>query len=214
MKRRQFITGLGSTLLGNLLLSEAATAALLCLPSSLAGRHDCQVGIRSTIAEVMVREVGGQHLSQWCWAACIEMVFRYYGFHVPQEEIVRQTWGTITNLPASHSQILWDLNRRWIDRYGRVFRVYGDSYDASPAAAAQDLAQDMPLIVSSFGHATVLTGLRYLRNSSRSGHVTAALVRDPWPGRGRRILSAQEWLKADMLVRIRVSQRRLGLPIG
>ena len=205
MNRRKFLTGIGSCILTNILVPDGANARLLCRPPSSSALHECQVGIHSPIAETTARRVGGQHLSQWCWAACIEMIFRYYGFNMPQEEIVRETWGSIVNLPAWHTQILADLNRQWIDRNGRVFRASGDSYSAKPATAAQDLAQDRPLIISSLGHATVLTALHYLRNASGDGHVTAAIVRDPWPGRGRRILSAQEWLKADMLVRIRVS---------
>ena len=204
MNRRRFLTGIGASILTNILVPNA-NARLLCLPLSSSVLHECQVGIHSAIAEITAGRVGGQHLSQWCWAACIEMIFRYYGFNISQEEIVRQTWGSIVNLPAWHRQILADLNRQWIDRNGRVFRVSGDSYSAKPATAAQDLAQDKPLIISSLGHATVLTGLHYVRNASGNGQVTAAIVRDPWPGRGRRILSVEEWLKADMLVRVRVS---------
>jgi hypothetical protein len=204
MNRRSFLAGIGSSILANLLIPYPAKAGLHCLPFSSA-MLECQAGIHSAIAEITARQVGGQHLSQWCWAACIEMVFRYYGFNVPQEEIVSQTWGSIVNFPAEHRQILTNLNRQWIDRNGRKFRVYGDAYSAKPATAAQDLAENRPLIISSLGHATVLTGLRYFRDVRGNGHVTAAIVRDPWPGRGRRLLSAQEWLNAGMLVRIRVS---------
>jgi hypothetical protein len=77
-------------------------------------------------------------------------------------------------------------------------------YSANPITAAQDLAQDMPLIIGTMGHAMVLTALSYVLDRSGNGSVTAAIVRDPWPDRGRRVLSAQEWYRASFLARIRV----------
>jgi hypothetical protein len=98
-----------------------------------------------------------QQMSQWCWAACLEMVFAYWGHPVSQVEIVRQTWGTIANVPAQPYQIVTDLNRRWQDDDGNSFNVAGDVFTANAVTAAQDLAADMPLIVGSLGHAMVLT---------------------------------------------------------
>jgi hypothetical protein len=132
------------------------------------------------------------------------MVFRYYGFQVPQEQIVQQTWGGIVNLPAYPAHILANLNRPWVDLSGRRFSVSGDAFSANPITAAQDLAQDMPLIIGTMGHAMVLTALTYFVDQSGNGAVTEAIVRDPWPGRGRRVLVAQEWYGTNFLARIRV----------
>lgn len=71
--------------------------------------------------------------------------------------------------------------------------------------AAQDLTNNMPLIIGTMGHAMVLTSLRYARDVNGNGQVNAAIVRDPWPNRGRRVLTAQEWYSTSFLVRIRVS---------
>ena len=109
------------------------------------------------------------------------------------------------NLPGQPAQILADLNRPWADENGNAFLVAGDVLTANPMTAAQDLARDMPLIIGTLGHAMVLTSLEYARDPVGNGSVTAAVVRDPWPGRGRRILSAQEWFNTNFLVRIRVS---------
>jgi hypothetical protein len=200
MKRREMLTTLGALALA----PSPGVARLVCGPAVPPAVRQCHVGIDSAVAHVAAAAVGGQHLSQWCWAACIEMVFRHYGLHVPQEQIVTETWGGIVNLPAYPNTILANLNRPWIDRAGRRFRVSADSLSANPITAAQDLAQDMPLIVGTMGHAMVLTALSYVLDRAGNGSVTAAIVRDPWPGKGRRTLSPQEWYGMSFLARIRV----------
>ncbi|MCL1494269.1 MAG: hypothetical protein M1G31_26500 [Pseudanabaena sp. Salubria-1] len=185
----------------------------------------CEVGIDPLIASNAASAVGGQHLNQWCWAACIETVFRCYGYIVPQADIVRQTWGTVVNRPADLSEILSNLNRDWVDVYGRRFLVAsnaalpanlvtadaangqkilvsGDALWANLGIAIQDLSQNMPLIIGRKDHAMVLTSLRWLTDGRSI--VTDAVVRDPCPNAGRRILSAEEWDKTLFLASIRI----------
>jgi len=201
VNRHKFLTLVGA---GVFTAPPISWARLACGPFVPPGVQQCEAGIDSSVAHVTAATVGGQHLSQWCWAACIEMVFRYYGLQVPQAQIVQQTWGRIVNLPGLPGQILENLNRPWIDAAGRQFRVSGDAFTANPITAAQDLAQDMPLIIGTMGHAMVLTALTYVRDLNGNGYVISAVVRDPWPGRGRRVLSAQEWNATSFLARIRV----------
>ena len=80
----------------------------------------------------------------------------------------------------------------------------GDVFSANPITAAQDLAQDMPLIIGTMGHAMVLTSVTYIRDQFGRGSVLAAVVRDPGRRQGRRVLSPQEWYSTSFLVRIRV----------
>lgn len=202
MKRRDFLLAFASA--SSLVVPTSAIGRMVCSYFDPRGVQECEAGIDSAIAHVMAATVGGQHLSQWCWAACIEMVFRYYGFQVPQARIVQDTWGGIVNLPGNPGQILANLNRPWIDNSGRRFGVTGDVFSANPITASHDLAQNMPLIIGTMGHAMVLTSLRFVRDQIGNGYVTAAVVRDPWPGRGRRILSAEEWYGTSFLARIRV----------
>ncbi len=207
MERRRFLRGLCVGLVASpFVLCNTANALLRCAQFNLQGIQRCEAGIDSSIANVTAAAVGGQHLNQWCWAACIEMIFRYYGYIVPQDVIVQQTWGSIVNLPAEPDQILMNLNRPWIDARGNRFGVAGDVLSANHATAAQDLSRNMPLIIGTMGHAMVLTSLKYVRDQYGQGDVTAAIVRDPWPGRGRRVLSPQEWYGTNLLVRIRVFQ--------
>src|SRR5581483_6829916 len=110
------------------------------------------------------------------------------------------------NMPAQPIDIVRDLNRSWTDRNGDGFSVAGDVFSADGAAAAQDLAGEMPLIIGSMGHAMVLTAVSYDRAQNSQGRVTGAIVRDPWPGRGgRRPLTPMEASATMLLVRIRVS---------
>lgn len=206
MDRRKFLklsSGIAS--IGALGISGTANALLNCSPFNFQGIQQCEAGIHSNLAYVSAAATGGQHMNQWCWAACIEMVFKYYGLNVPQKTIVQQTWGQIVNLPGQPGQILANLNRPWIDANGQRFYVSGDSYTANPITAAQDLSQDMPLIIGTMGHAMVLTSLQYSRDQWGNGQVNAAVVRDPWPGKGRRVLTSQEWYNTSFLARIRIS---------
>jgi hypothetical protein len=174
----------------------------------------CEVGIDPLIASITASAVGGQHLSQWCWAACIETVFRYYGYIVPQAFIVERTLGAIVNLPAYPSHIHSNLNGRWVDAYGQRFLVSGDVLldndvlSANLVTVAHDLSQDMPLIIGTvignIGHAMVLTSLRWLTDVHGKSIVTDAVVRDPCPNVGKRVLSDEEWYSTSFLARIRI----------
>jgi len=166
-------------------------------------------GIQSCVAGIpedrMNMVFAYQQASEWCWAASIQMVFAYWGHVLSQQEIVRQTWGVLTNMPAQPGQLVADLNRRWIGSSGEAFTSAADVFSANGATAAQDLAGEMPLIIGSLGHAMVLTAVSYDRAPNGAGSVTGALVRDPWPGRGgRRPLTAAEAGGTMLLARIRV----------
>lgn len=200
MDRRIFLGVAGA---GVVAVPTLVSARLACGPFVPPGVQQCMAGLDSSLAHATATG-GGQQLSQWCWAACIAMVFRYYGMNVPQAQIVQQTFGQTVNLPSQPGQILANLNRQWIDASGCQFGVSGDAFTANPVTASQDLAQDMPLIIGTMGHAMVLTSITYVRDQFGNGNVTAAVVRDPWPGRGRRVLSPQEWHGTSFLVRIRV----------
>jgi hypothetical protein len=184
-----------------LLAAPKLYADLQCTPFMPNGLQQCEAGIDSDLIHYPAR----QEMSEWCWAACIEMVFRYYDYDVPQKRIVDETWGSIVNMPAQPAQIVADLNRPWKSEDGRKFSVSGDVYSANAVTAAQDLAQDFPLIIGALGHAVVLTSLVYLRNAYGGGEVQSAIVRDPWPGRGRRVLTEQEWRSINFACRIRVA---------
>ncbi len=188
-------------------LAGAARAGATCSPLG-DGREQCMAGIRSDTVEATVATAGGQRMSQWCWAASIAMVFRYYGYEVAQERIVAETFGQVVNMPGTTQQILTTLSREWQDDRGRRFQVTAGL--VSREDAARELAADRPLMVGTLGHAMVLTALGYVKDPWNGDSVTQAIVRDPWPGRGRRELMPEEWNGADMLLGIRVAGPQTG----
>ena len=201
MDRRHFLSAMAALGAG-LVIPAPATAELQCIDDSWMGTRTCTVGIRSSLIHIAAASET-QHQSQWCWAACIAMVFRYYGHAVSQERIVLEAFGAIADMPAYPNHILAALNRQWIDDAGSGFHAQADSWSTNVVTAATDLADDMPLIVGAFNHACLLTSMTYTGNQM-DVVLNEAIVRDPWPGRGCRSLSLYEWNSIAFAARIRV----------
>lgn len=207
MDRRAFLkitsSTVGLSILGG---SSSAFALLDCPPFNAQGVQQCEAAIDSKIAAVNTVVTGGEHVRQWCWAACIEMVFKYHGLEVSQETIVQRLWGGIENIPGQPRHILASLNRSWRDSNNRRFFVAGESYPSNLIIASQDLSRNLPLIIGNNGHVMVLTSIRYNKNNWGNVSLIEVEVRDPWPDQGQRTLTAQEWLGTSFLACIRVSQ--------
>jgi hypothetical protein len=148
-----------------------------------------------------------QQQNEWCWAACISMVFEYYHHAVDQQRIVKETWGTVADMPGMPRDIFRDLNKRWTDDAGKAFQCQGDVYPVNVNTAIQDLIDDHPLIIGALGHATVLTAIVSEVDTATSQYeIQQVIVRDPWPGRGgRRPLTPMEWASINFAARIRVT---------
>jgi hypothetical protein len=148
-----------------------------------------------------------QQQNEWCWAACISMVFAYYHHAVDQQRIVKETWGTAENMPGMPRDILRDLNKRWADDAGRAFQCRGDVFSVNVDTAVEDLIDDHPLIIGAMGHATVLTAIISEVDTATSQYeIQQVIVRDPWPeSGGRRPLTPREWASINFAARIRVT---------
>jgi hypothetical protein len=199
------IIGGGSALVSGRL----AEAAIRCTGFNAQGVQVCEVGLERNLGAVQAQ----QEQSQWCWAACIAAIFRYHGHEVAQARIVAETFGRLVNAPAFGPQIAAATNRPWIDESGREFgsecEVLWDSAfhvrrPDAPAQAARELAEGNPLIIGSTGHAMVLTAMTFARDQAGNGQPTEAIVRDPWPGRGRRPLSGYEWQATQFLAKVQI----------
>ena len=198
MKRFMFVTAF---FVGHVMIStDLLRGEVICGDWLEGGVRECHVGINSSLEDLAAT----QEQSAWCWAACISMIFGYYGHPVRQEMIVTEAWGAPVNLPALPLQIVASLNRVWIDENGNAFQVRGDALTANAFTAAQDLAADHPLIVGSLNHAMILTGERYLVDRLGESQLASATVCDPWPGRGERYLKPEEWRYIQFAIRIRV----------
>lgn len=217
MERRTFLKMLGkASIVGSaIMLPRHASAYATAGPWQWdAGRQEWRqpydVGISLTAATAMAHTIT-QYAPQWCWAASLETVFRLWGYQVNQFRLVHDAWGSIVNMPADTERILYDLNRVWIDDTGKRFLV--KSYiRPTVSAIAYDLRNNMPALLgylnpNGTGHAVVLLAMRYYAYAP-SGYtaVLSETVHDPWPGRGNRVVSAQEFYGTSFLARIRITR--------
>lgn len=201
MNRRSFMKYVVSTSTAVVATHYSDSFAGLNCDQLSSGFQFCRAGIDSTVALRMARR---QQQSQWCWAACIQMIFAYNDFSMSQSDIVRSTWGSVGNMPATDMQIMNDLNSAWTDSNGQTFTTQSERV-FSPQAAVE-LANNYPLIICTTGHAMVLTALDYIVNPfTTAGDVKRAFVRDPWGNNGRRVLTSQEWYNQNLLLAVRCS---------
>lgn len=209
MNRRDFLASIAGAALATTSVIAKSNSASVPLASSpdikcgndVYGRQLCTVGI-STFE--MQKAAQQQYMSQWCWAACISMIFDYHEHPVSQERIVREAYGGIVNMPGSPQAILRSLNRRWVDDNDEEFRVVADPFTANYLTAIDDLKDDEPQLIGALGHAVVLTAMTYYITPS-GPYVVSAIVRDPWPARpSRREMTRDEWYNVQLAARIRV----------
>jgi hypothetical protein len=128
------------------------------------------------------------------------MIFKYHGYAVRQEDIVKQTFGSMVDSPAWGFHITEQLNRQYETPDGTTFDVTARVYDVMAGRLEIDnydliraLDQEKPLLIGTGSHAMVLTAVYYIPlPNGEPGPIVGAVVRDPWPGRGRRELSIQE----------------------
>lgn len=198
MDRRRFALLVGAASAA-IALPKISTAGMACEWTPWPNIERCRTGIDSNVA---LRIATVQENTQWCWAACIQMLFRYYGFKMSQDRIVASTWGGVVNMPATDQQIMHDLNSQWVDDSGVPFQA--TSQAVSGGNAAHELKNNQPLIICTLGHAMVLTSLVYDRNVVTTvGNDIEAVVRDPWKDNGRKVLTAQEWHGRNLLLAVR-----------
>ena len=130
-----------------------------------------------------------QNCPEWCWAASISMVFKFFGHVVSQERIVRETYGQLVCWPAFQYQIMAaNLNKCWTDDSGRKFRAnLTAAYDAQAGVNAMnnaiivnELLQQRPILYANTHHAMVICAVDY-RPSTVGPLIDAVYVMDPWP---------------------------------
>jgi len=198
MDRREFLSTLGLALAG-LAVPGVALAEAECSPFNRWGVRSCTAGLPSWRAGSIAAT---QQNSQWCWAACVQMVLKHYRFEISQKDIVRQVFGAEVNAPADVQTMISALNRVYTNAAGEHFTLVSGM--ANLNVAASDLVLGQPLIVGTLRHAMVLSAISYDQDVHGRFVVTSAVVRDPWPtSGGRRNLSAKEWASIDFLAFVR-----------
>lgn len=185
-------------------------AGAMLLPFTRIGTAEARVGCQPTPmgvrcrAEVNFPSVAAkydpQFQSQWCWAACISMLFKFYGHPVSQERIVREAYGAPVNLPAGAGFVIaQQLNRRWTDDRGKEFSsTLRAAFDADARVAAitdaqiiQALQSENPLIAGVRSHAVLLTLVDFMQTPMGPSVIGAGAF-DPWPSVGPRRFAMDE----------------------
>ena len=200
MQRRQFLQlaalAAPTFALPHLLRADQSCGQAVDTPNGPVVR--CTAGIRS-----MTFQSSPQQQSNWCWAACISMIFAFYGYSVQQSTIVSEIFGSAVDRPGAPNMILAELNKLWTDERGRRFRSQGDAQTANAFSAVKDLQANQPLIIGSHGHAMVLTALTGDTNVQTDQYqFVEAIVRDPMVGMRR--LDPREWNMISFAARVRV----------
>jgi hypothetical protein len=192
--RRSFMIG-AMTCTGAVLSGRVASAGLAC-------RADPRFGeiCRAELAfdAFLQQAYDTQHAEQWCWAACVAMVFAFHGHPVRQERIVAEAYGG-TARGGARPSIAAQLDRDWIDDSGQRFRsrlrTLFDAYAGDSALDVSDivaaLRRGAPMILGARDHAVVLTAIDYAA-TPQGPEAAGGGVFDPWPGRGPRDLAADE----------------------
>jgi hypothetical protein len=188
------------------LMPGSARAAQQRIPPPL---YDVAIGVAGVDARIAPVEAEGAS-PVWCWAACVSAILRAQGHALAQRRVVAELYGRAPG-PAWGRDIAEATTRRWLaDDFRwlsvRCVAIYdGDTRVERAelaAAAADELAAGNPLILGAGDHAMLLTEITVARDAYGNGQPLAAIVRDPWPGKGRRALKPHDWTGARFLAKL------------
>ena len=135
---------------------------------------------------------GHQHQSNWCWAACVQMVLNYRGVAVTQEQVVQRIFGGAEpNIPGQPNQILPALSGWAVTANGQPVILRSSPFAFDGSEIVRDLAERWPIIVGvnmgNSGHAYVMTAVTYAVDPWNRPIFQTVVLRDPWPGNPSRI---------------------------
>ncbi len=186
-----------------LFASFVALTFVFCLSLSNEAKTTCSQTFQGPYcvsevpSEKFAQAFATQEMSQWCWAACISMIFRYNGHPVDQGRIVEATYGRRVNLPSGNGiNMSKQIDREWVDDNGKRFiATLTAAFD--PMAGyntmnndfiINELDKERPIIVGSGTHAMVGTAVAYYKTPA-GPYIVNVGVFDPWPGAGMRGLT-------------------------
>ncbi|GEM_PF-360638 len=157
---------------------------------------------------------GKQRMTNWCWAASIQMILNFHGVEATQEEIVTRMFGTTIDRPASADVILASLSGWAVSAKGKPVIISASPIVFKGSDIVADLAYHQPLVVGlktpqGIGHACVLTAISYYVNQYNNEPIfNAVVIRDPWPGKSsRNEMSWSEFSNRLMFIaRVRVTE--------
>jgi hypothetical protein len=179
MNRREF---LAMSVVGSLGYAAHAQQCQMIAP----GVQGCraQIALPSVLLAATL-----QGCPEWCWAASVSTVFKFFGHPLDQQTIVMQKYGQVVCMPAlTSSQIAQDLSDTWTDQNGTQFTSsLTAAYDAQAGVLAinnaiiiNELLHQRPLLYCNTHHAMVITAADYRPNPAGPS-IDGIGVVDPWP---------------------------------
>lgn len=135
---------------------------------------------------------GHQRQSNWCWAACVQMVLNYRGVPVTQEQVVERIFaGAVPNVAGQPNEILAALSGWAFTRNGQRVMLASSPFAFDGSEIVRDLADRWPIVVGvnmgNSGHAYVMTAVTYEVDQWNRPIFQTVVLRDPWPGNPSRI---------------------------
>ncbi len=137
-----------------------------------------------------------QQKSEWCWAACIQMILKYYKVDITQQDIVARTWGVgpngqLQNRAGEISQITDNLNKWSVDDCGTRYHVVSQQGIGNPSADTllTELNKGKPVLLAiqlpgaTLGHCVVAAGAKYVVRPDGTKNVISIIIFDPSPSR-------------------------------
>lgn len=131
---------------------------------------------------------GRQRETQWCWAACVQMICAAQGIKYDQENVVKVAMGMKINVGGTILDFLNALSEEGTQENGQPIQLQ-PKFTQKYADVMNDLDKKLPLIGAfvvpgeKFGHAMVITGMNLVYNKQildyEKSHVC---LFDPWPG--------------------------------
>jgi hypothetical protein len=122
----------------------------------------------------------------WCWAATLEMIFRWHGKMISQEDIVLQTFGRLVDAPADPLTLLNAVSRSYRTRQGGFHvhsKVWAPDFgidQLNNLDLISALRANRPMVVCNASHMMVLIGVNYLQAPNGAIQVRQAWVADPF----------------------------------
>lgn len=184
-----------------ILLALSCLTILGCGQEGAPPRGVRAVGLKT---ERMNYYASAQQASNWCWAACIQMILSAHDVSVTQQDIVATAFGQLVDRPGELQDIQAVLNATWIDRFGNAKRVHATPRQGPPPIEDLKslLRNETPVIVcytppdAPVGHAVIVTAV-ICESTSQGEHLVRLVVRDPWPAyqaeKGKRTMSPDEY---------------------
>ena len=133
--------------------------------------------------EIVDSVATSQEQDMWCWAASIQMLLKYYGVSLAQDQIVSRVYGSPGNHPGTDQAISASLNGWGINADGKHFVVQSRVAPGPPTPALlfRELSSGRPILLTfnpglSVGHAVLVTAA-----SATNRTVVSLVYRDPSP---------------------------------